>query len=126
MEIDEKKVAQLRLTKQFDLGGSVVNQRVDSIGYDYESVMHYPASGIMKAKIEPIDEQTRRMGWYFVNDEDGMSPKDKKKLSDLYCGLSSGKFMHSVSTPKNAALVAKVLCLTLSCKMKTLADSRLY
>lgn len=88
VELNEKQVEAQKLAKQFDIGGSTMNQRVKS-GYDFESVMHYPDEGLMKAKVEPIDQNTERMGWYFVNGEE-LSPKDKKKLEELYCGLSKG------------------------------------
>ena len=88
-----KKVGKLNLTKQFNLGAPVSNQRVDSVGYDYESVMHYPAGeNLMRAKVEPVDTNTERMGWYFLNG-DGMSPKDKQKLINLYKDLPSGKYL---------------------------------
>ena len=88
-----KKVDQLKIAKQFDVGGSLVNQRSDENSYDYESVMHYPADpGLMKAKTEPVDENTQRMGWYFLNGEE-MSPKDKQKLQNLYCKLSKGRYL---------------------------------
>ena len=93
VEIDMKKVGKLNLTKQFNLGAPVSNQRVDSVGYDYESVMHYPAGeNLMRAKLEPVDTNTERMGWYFLNG-DGMSPKDKQKLINLYKNLPSGKYL---------------------------------
>ena len=90
IEVNLKEVEQLKLSRQFDVGGAVQNQRADSIGYDFESVMHYPSDdGLMKAKLEPIDENTQRMGWYYLHGEE-MSPKDKQKLQKLYCGISKG------------------------------------
>ena len=82
----------MNLTKQFDLGAPVSNQRVDSVGYDYESVMHYPSDNLMTAKMEPVDTNTERMGWYYLNGDE-MSPKDKQKLISLYGNLSSGKYL---------------------------------
>ncbi len=73
----------MSLLKQFDTGGSILNQKADPVGYDYESVMHYPDQGLMVAKKEPVSQNTQRMGWYYLHDE-GMSPKDKIKLKNLY------------------------------------------
>lgn len=77
------------MLKQFDVGGSLFNQQVDDVGYDYESVMHYPDEGLLRAKREPADVNTHRMGWYYVFG-DGLSPKDKIKLKNLYKGVSKG------------------------------------
>ena len=82
----------MNLTKQFDLGAPVNNQRVDTVAYDYESVMHYPSDNLMRAKMEPVDANTDRMAWYYLNGDE-MSPKDKEKLINLYSNVSSGKYL---------------------------------
>lgn len=90
MKVNQKQVDAQKLAKQFEVGGANMNQRAASNDYDFESVMHYPADGLLEAKVEPIDKNTERMGWYFAHGDE-MSPKDKKKLEALYSGLSSGK-----------------------------------
>lgn len=89
INVDSKELEKIGLIKQFDVGGSIFNEQVDNVGYDYESVMHYPDEGLLQAKQQPITENTKRMGWYFLNG-DGMSPKDKIKLKNLYQGISKG------------------------------------
>jgi len=91
ISVDNEKVEKLGLLKQFGVGGSIFNQQVDDVGYDYESVMHYPDEGLLQAKIPPIDVNTKRMGWYYMYG-DGLSPKDKIKLKNLYHGMSKGKY----------------------------------
>ena len=91
VSVDNDKVAKLGLLKQFGTGGSIFNQEVDNVGYDYESVMHYPDEGLLQAKVSPTDQNTKRMGWYYMHDE-GLSPKDKIKLKNLYQGISKGKY----------------------------------
>ena len=90
MKLNQKKVDEEKLVKQFDVAGSSMNQRASPDDYDYESVMHYPGGGFMQATKEPVSENTERMGWYFAHGEE-MSPKDKKKLVAVYSGVSSGK-----------------------------------
>ena len=102
MKVNQKEVDAQKLVKQFDVGGAAMNQRSASKDYDFESVMHYPSDGLMEAKVEPVDVNTQRMGWYFVHGEE-MSPKDKKKLEAMYSGLSSGK--HAAMKSKNISLL---------------------
>ncbi len=91
VDIDFPKVEKLSLLKQFDVGGSIFNQKVDPLGYDYESVMHYPDQGMMQAKKAPISENTQRMGWYYEHGN-GLSPNDKIKLKNLYRDVSKGEY----------------------------------
>jgi hypothetical protein len=90
VKVNQKEVEAQKLVKQFEVGGAAMNQRSAAKDYDFESVMHYPGDGLLEAKVEPVDVNTQRMGWYFAHGEE-MSPKDKKKLEALYSGLSSGK-----------------------------------
>ena len=87
--VNKQKVENVGLLKQFDVGGSIFNQQVDDVGYDFESIMHYPDDGLLRAKQEPVEENTKRLGWYFMYG-DGLSPKDKIKLKNLYKGISKG------------------------------------